>query len=382
MKTRVLQIVPDLVPYGLEKIVASLALLGDRKRFEMSVVSLYGDTPDSMGRDLSASGVKVFFLDKRRGFDPRMYPRLSRVFRDVRPHVIHSHNYVLRYTLPALLGVPIPAMVHTVHNVADRETDRLGIWLQQRAFRSIVCPVAIAGEVAASYERTYRLPSPVLIPNGIAVDDYSPDPERRERYRRELGYSPEELLFICLARFYPQKNHKTLLEAFAAGPGRLPNARLLLAGDGDLREAAEAQARSLGMGDKVRFLGRRGDVAALLGASDAFVLASLWEGNPLAVMEAMASGLPVVVTSVGGVPELVEHELSGILVPPGDAPALSAGMMRVAADQLLRRSYGARAAKRAKERFDHRVMVSAYERLYERLLSGESMRGADALAVA
>ena len=127
MKTRVLQIVPDLVPYGLEKIVASLALLGDRERFEMSVASLYGDTPEGMGQSLSAEGVKVFFLDKRRGFDPRMYPRLSQVFRAVRPHVIHSHNYVLRYTLPATLGVPIPAMVHTVHNVADRETDRVGV---------------------------------------------------------------------------------------------------------------------------------------------------------------------------------------------------------------------------------------------------------------
>ena len=382
MKTRVLQIVPDLVPYGLEKIVASLARLGDRERFEMSVASLYGDTPEGMGQELSAAGVKVFFLDKRRGFDPRMYPRLSQVFRAVRPHVIHSHNYVLRYTLPATLGVPIPAMVHTVHNVADRETDRVGVWLQQRAFRSLVCPVAIAGEVAASYQRLYRLPRPVLIPNGIAVEDYAPDPVRRQRYRRELGYSPEELLFICLARFYPQKNHKTLLEGFAAGPGRLPAARLLLAGDGDLREAAEAQARSLGIADKVRFLGRRDDVAALLGAADAFVLASLWEGNPLSVMEAMAAGLPVVVTSVGGVPELVEHERSGILVPPGDAQALSAGMMRLAADSFLRQSYGASAAKRAKERFDHRVMVRAYERLYEQLLFGESMRGADAVAVA
>jgi glycosyltransferase involved in cell wall biosynthesis len=298
-----------------------------------------------------------------------MFHRLFRVMREVRPDVVHTHNYVLRYVLPpALLHNP-PLMVHTIHNVAHLEVDRLGTWLQNFAFGRGVHPVVIAEECALSYERVYKSPRPSLIRNGIDISRYSAATVSRDEWRASHGFSSEDLLFLCVARFYLQKNHKMLIEAFASGPARIPNANLVLAGEGSLRGDIERQARDLGIAAKVHFLGRREDVPEVLAACDVFALASLWEGNPLSVMEAMAAGLPAVVTAVGGVPELVASEKQGIVVPPGDSLALSSALMRLATDPAMRRAMGLAAAKRAQAEFDDRNMVEAYESLYDELLS-------------
>ncbi len=356
---RVLHVVPNLVPYGLQRMVAILAARADRSRFEISIVSLYDEEPGSLAAQLQSEGVRVFHLGKRRGLDVRMFGRIAKVLRQVRPDIIHTHNYVLRYTLPATLAFRTRLAVHTIHNVADHEVDGLGVWLQRHAFRGAVHPVVIAESAAESFERVYRMPRPALILNGIEVARYS-----RPRAPRENG----DVRFVCVARFFPQKNHRDLLAAFAAGPARMPHCRLWLAGDGYLRPELEQQARELGIAAQVEFLGRREDVAGLLAECDVFVLASLWEGNPLSVMEAMAAGLPVVVTAAGGVPELVESETHGMVVAPGDVPALAEAMLRVARDPALRQAMGDAGAAHARARFDYGRMVEDYEALYEQLM--------------
>jgi glycosyltransferase involved in cell wall biosynthesis len=133
-------------------------------------------------------------------------------------------------------------------------------------------------------------------------------------------------------------------------------------------------AARLNIGDRVFFLGRREDVPALLGAADVFALASLWEGNPLSLMEAMAAGLPVIATTVGGVPELVQHGWHGLLCPPGDIQTLTSALLEIAQDAAARRKMGFAARQRAHERFDQRAMIRAYEDLYEKLLSADVRR--------
>jgi glycosyltransferase involved in cell wall biosynthesis len=365
---RVLHVLPDLVPYGAERVVATLASLRSRDRFEVSIASLYAEVPGTLAEPLRSEGVPIFHLGKRRGFDPRMFHRLFRVMRDFRPDVIHTHNYVLRYVLPpALLHNP-PLMVHTIHNVAHLEVDRLGMWLQSRAFSHGVHPVVIAEAAAESFERVYQTPRPPLIRNGIDIARYSAAVASRNAWRARHGFSSEDLLFLCVARFYVQKNHKTLIDAFASGPAKISHAKLLLAGDGQLRSAIERQANDLGIAHKVHFLGRCDDIPEVLAACDIFALASLWEGNPLSVMEAMAAGLPPVVTHVGGVPELVATEKQGIVVAPGDPQALSSALMRLATNPAMRQAMGTAAAKRAQAEFDDRNMVEAYESLYDELL--------------
>ena len=367
-KTRVLHILPDLMPYGLEKMVASLVLLADRNRFEPAVVSLYGRQEGSLAKAIEEAGVRVFHLDKRRGLDLRMFPRLREVCAEFRPDVLHTHNYVLRYTLPVAAWTRPGAQVHTIHNVADQEVDRLGMWLQNKAFhRGAVVPVAIAGEVAASMERVYGIRHPELIPNGIPVRAFADQPGQREAWRAREGFAPDDLLIACVARFFPQKNHHTLLIAFAQLQDT--NAKLLLAGDGYLESEVRAQAEQLGIADRVHFLGRRDDVAAILASSDIVALASLWEGNPLSVMEAMAAGRACAMTAVGAIPELIEDGRSGLIAPAGNAKALADAMRRLAEDASLRDRMGKAARQRAVRKFDHQVMVDAYQDLYLRALA-------------
>jgi glycosyltransferase involved in cell wall biosynthesis len=148
----------------------------------------------------------------------------------------------------------------------------------------------------------------------------------------------------------------------------VPNACLLLVGEGPLREELEARAADLGIAGRVRFMGFRDDVPRILGALDCFALPSLSEGLSIATIEAMAAGLPVVVTASGGPRDLVEHGGTGLVVPPGDASALSAAIAAIRGDPDLARRLGA-AARRKAEAFDVRSMVQKYERLYREVLS-------------
>lgn len=372
---RVLHVVPDLVPYGLENMVASLLRSLDRARFQTGVVSLYAEPPGGLEDSLREAGVRLYHLGKRRGLDPRMYPRMMRVLREFRPDILHTHNYVLRYTWPVAAALRVPGMVHTIHNVADREVDRTGLWLQKLAFRMGVKAVTIADEVSASFRRVYGFPEAALIPNSIPVRQYSAPAVSRAEWRARNGVPADEFVYLSVARFWPQKDHQTLLQAFAKGPGRGGGARLLLAGEGVLREATEDLAKRLGMAAQVTFLGQRADIAEALGAADVFVLSSRWEGNPLSVMEAMSAGRAVLATGVGALPELVRHGLDGLLVAPGDAAAMADAMCLLQAQPAMLRKMGNSGRERALERFDLPAMVQAYTQLYEQF-SGHGHAGA------
>jgi glycosyltransferase involved in cell wall biosynthesis len=299
--------------------------------------------------------------------------KLNALFKKYRPTIVHTHLGGIVYAFVLTMKYRTPVRVHTLHSVAAHE---MGMGPSRRvrllAFRFRVgsfVPVAIAEEVARTFETLYNYPNPILIPNGVSIDAFSPDREVRQRVRRELEVEPQTLVFVHVGRFAAVKNHEMLVAAFAQLVGQQPlPTELWLVGDGELREAVQHQVRALGIESRVRFLGVRSDIPDLLRAADVFVFPSRWEGNPLSVMEAMAAGLPVVATAVGGVPELVEDGASGILVPNEDLHGLVAAMQRMAQNPDLREQMGHAARCRAVERFDIRQTVRAYEALYEELL--------------
>lgn len=357
MSIRVLEVVPTLKRAGAENVVAALARALDRGRFELGVVSLYERFPQGLALD-----VPVWYLGKRRGLDMRMVPRLAAVMREFRPEVVHTHSYVLRYTLPAGWIAGPRAMVHTVHNMAEREADRLGRFIQGWAFRRGVMAVAIGAEVARSFRAAYGRNPARTIPNGVDTAAFQ-RPEARAAWRIAEGFGADEVLIASVGRLDPQKNPLALIEAFA----QVPVGRLAMAGEGSLMEAAREKAERLGVEERVRFLGVRADVAEMLSACDIFALASDWEGSPLAVLEAMAAGLPVVATAVGGVPELVEDGVTGILAPPGDVQALASALEALVGDPQRRREMGQAARERSK-RFEVSAMVEAYAALFEEMV--------------
>lgn len=367
--TRVMHILPRLGNGGAEWMATNLMRTLDGAEFEAAAISLYDPLGTKLDGILDQAAIPVWYLGKRRGFDPRMFVRVGRAMRDFRPEVVHTHSYVLRYALPHLSRWRYLAMVHTVHTLAEKEVGRSGRLVHRVAFRRGVVPVVIAHEAAESFQRVYGRRGSPLIPNGIPVDEFRQPLVNRERWREVEGFSTADVIFVCVAQLRPEKNPALLLEAFARGPAYDPRARLLFVGVGSLSEDLKRRIKALGMEEKVRLLGRRSDVADILNAADAFVLASAYEGNPLSVMEAMATGKPVVCTAVGGVPELVEDGECGLLVPPGEAEALAGAMNRLLKSPALRASLGASAAARAVERFDVRAMTTAYEDLYRRTIA-------------
>ena len=348
--------------------VVNLLTTMNLKRFEVCVVSLYGSREDDLRQDLESAGIPVVFLDKRPGIDLRMIPRVDRVIREFHPDVVHTHLSVLRYCLPSILVRRVPAAVHTVHNVVEKEVDRPGRLVHFVAFRVGVKPVAIAEVVAQGLSKVYGVSDVPLIPNGVPVGVVrSLKEEDRRAWRRREGFAAEDVLFTCVARLSPQKNPVLLLEAFALAATGNPHARLVFAGSGELRPELERITQDLGICSQVRFLGLRRDVPEVLNASDVFVLSSDWEGNPLTVMEAMAAGKPVICTAVGGVPEIVEHGTTGLLVPAGDVSAFAEALTRLLTDVQLREALGSK-AREVSDRFDVTRMTDAYERLYEAVL--------------
>lgn len=361
MRLRVLEVLPTLKRAGAERMAVALARRLDRSRFETAVVSLYDAFPDDLEPELQEAGIRLWRLGKRRGLDLRMCSRLAAVYREFSPAIVHTHSYVLRYALPAALAAPAGRMVHTVHNLAPKEVDAAGRLIHRFAFRRRVVPVAVSAEVGRSFRRLYGFEPAAVIPNGIDVGSVR-RPEARRRWRRENGFAEDDILVVSVARLDPQKNPLGLMEAFLRALGADGRCHLLMVGDGSLRREAEGFAA----GGRVHFLGVRAEVAEILSASDIFALASHWEGSPVAVMEAMAAGLPVAATAVGGVPELVAHGETGLLVPPGEPEALARALAELARNEERRRRLGAAAQARA-EAFSVDRMVEAYGRLFERL---------------
>lgn len=358
MTIRLLEVVPSLRRAGAEHVAAALAGALPRGRFTCAVVSLYDASPDGLERELEQAGVPVHHLGKRRGPDPRMWARLRRVIQGFAPTVIHTHSYVLRYVLPV---AGTARLVHTLHNLAGRDPDRLTAILNGLAFQRGAVPVAVSEAVARAFVELYGMTRPEVIPNGIDLARFDL-PDARRRWRAAHGFGEDDFLVVSAARLEPQKDPETLIRAFA----RLDGGYLLIAGGGSLSRAAQECARRCGVERRVRFLGVRRDVPEMLAASDLFALASRWEGSPVSVIEAMAAGLPVVATAVGGVPELVRHGECGLLAPPASDVELGEALRRLASDAGLRREFGAAARSRAAA-YGAGAMAERYARLFERL---------------
>ena len=358
-----------LSPGGAERVAVHIVSGLNRQRFEPLVISFADRANCDLDHLLDQAGVEVRYLGKRAGFDYRVYRRLDSVLRKCQPDVIHTHLQVLRYALPSMLLLRRVSFVHTVHNLAEREIEPQARLIHRCAFHHGVVPIAVADEVAVSLQRLYGIPVCRVIPNCIPTGLYAHPRTPRDEWRAREGFHPDDILFVCVARFAPQKNHALLLKAFAQGPASNRQAHLVLVGEGALRARLEEQARSLGLSGQVHFLGLRSDIPDVLGAMDVFALSSDYEGNPLSILEAMASGLPIVSTAVGGVPQLFESGREGLLVKPGDLEGFTGTMNTLLDNRSVRKSLGMAAARRAKRNFDVSTMVREYQEVYEHLVA-------------
>jgi len=300
--------------------------------------------------------------------------RLARLFRRERPHVVHVHNFFSHVRAAAAAKwARVPVLVHTKHG-AQYPT----VWGSRRlagaAYRLSDVLVAISEDVRQGLMRTYRFaPGKVrLVVNGIDTERFgSVSKELVPGGRRVLGIEGRPLIgTVC--RLSPEKGVPTLLEAFARLAPSMPDARLLIVGDGAERAACQTRAQELGVGDRTHFLGMRDDVAAIYPLLDIYVQPSYTEGISLTILEACACGLPVIATAVGGNPEIVAEGRSGRLVPPGNAQALANAIQDTWADNGAAFAMGQAARRRVVESFSLERMVSDYVDLYWQVYSGKA----------
>jgi len=265
-------------------------------------------------------------------------------------------------------------VLHTAHGWAfHRPKAGLGSsasWVIERGAAALcdAIPVVSQGTYDAAVHSRLGPPDKfVVIRDPIELDRYRRDEEARARVRGEFGFEPQHFVFGFLSRLSVPKRPEMVVRAFARVAARHPDARLLLVGDGALRASTEAAIAETGTGALVRLAGLRRDVPAMLSAFDAFVLVSDWEGLPMVLPQALAAGLPIVCSAVGGTPDLVDEGVNGYLVPQGDLETLVDRMDRLAADpaaaRVLGQSGGARLAP-----FDADQVARALEAIYEKLV--------------
>ena len=294
-------------------------------------------------------------------------PAFARLLRRHRPDVFHAHMsspVACKWGLAAALLARVPAVLGTVQVGAYEPPNRSAYW----QLRALACGVdrylAVSREIAAELVERLGWPAGKVEVAYNAVDVERVAVAAPPGLREQLGGSETRPLVLTPARLDAQKGHETLLEAIA----EVPEALFLLAGEGPKRAELEGRSAQLGVGDRVRFLGRREDVPQLLAACDVFALPSLYEGSSLAVLEAMAAGIPVVSSAIGGTEELIEDGRSGFLVPPGDASALAAALRRLLGDKELRRDLAARARERVDQGLTRPQMAERVTCVYSDLL--------------
>jgi glycosyltransferase involved in cell wall biosynthesis len=292
--------------------------------------------------------------------EPHRVDALVRELRRGRPDVFHAHlswPLAARPALAAAIAARVPAVVATFHLFPPGPLGRTAALQGRLLSRGVGRAIAVSDGVAQSLVRVLRWPEKRIevIRNGVVLERF-----RRERGARSTG----EFVFLTVARLDRQKGIDVLLRAAALVAG----VRFSIAGAGEERETLERQADALGVGDRVTFLGRRDDVPALLGASDAFVLPSRFEGTPLALLEAMAAGKPIVASAIPGIDEVVADGATALLAPPDDPEALARALRRIVAEPQLRDSLAAAARARAEREFSAARGTQRVTAVYEDLL--------------
>jgi glycosyltransferase involved in cell wall biosynthesis len=317
----------------------------------------------------------------RGGWDATALLRLIRFCRRWQPDVVHTQlsraDWIGR-PLAWALGVPVISTIHNVHSrMYDAEFAPLAAsfgracdrWSAKFATRFVAVSSGVQRDLEMEGVPADRI---VLIHNGLNVDR-RPPAEPRDIVRRAWNAAPDDIVFGTVALFKAQKGLSFLVEAARMASAANPRLRFVHMGHGPLRDEITRQVRAAGLSDRFRLLNRVPDPMPLLSGLDVFVLPSIWEGLPVALLEAMAAGLPAVGTAVSGIEDVIEHQRSGLLVPPADAGALADAMLRLAADDGLRCRLAEGAIARS-ARFAPDIASSEYRRVTLQIV--ESHRGA------
>jgi glycosyltransferase involved in cell wall biosynthesis len=364
---RVLWLTKGLGPGGAEQLLVTSARRRNRQRLAVRVVYLL-PYKSHLVEDLEAEGVRVTCLGFPNVLDARWLVALRRSLVDDPVDVVHAHNPVMavaaRVVARSLPRRVRPRLVVTDHNVWYSYMP-VSRWADGVTSRLDDARLTVSEAVRDSLPRSIRRRSEVVL-QGIEVEQIRAQRAERAAVREELGIDADALVVGTVANLRAQKAYPELLDAAVLVGERLPDVRFVAVGQGPLEAEIRALHARMGLGDRFLILGHRPDAIRIMAACDVFVLASHYEGLGVAVMEALALGLPVVATAVGGVPEVVEHGREGLLVPPGQPPALASALVSLLTD-AERRAHMAEAAEQRGAGLSIDEAVRRTERVYHQL---------------
>ncbi len=386
-RPRVVHLITRLELGGAQQNTLFCAEHHDRARFSVGLWAGEGGILDAKARAIAGADVRllpwlVHPIAPAR--DTFAVLRLASMLRDV--DLLHTHSSkagILGRAAARLAGSP--AVVHTVHgwsfnDVQRKATRRLYVTAERAAARAtdrIVC-VSRSDREKGLACGIGRLSQYRIVRSGIEPSRYAAPPGARERLRVAMGFAPGDVVVGSIANFKPQKGPLDFVEAARQAHVRDPRLRFFIAGDGELRRSVERALARAGLGELFRLLGWRDDIPDLLAAMDIFLLTSLFEGLPRAVLQAMAGSVAVIATDTGGVAEIVVDGETGFLVPPAAPGAAADALVRLAADGATRRRFAAAARSRLGAEFDIHRMVRDLEDLYDEVLGARSPEAAHA----
>ena len=363
-RIRVVQVLATGSNGGAQEHLYSLLTRMDHERYDVSVVAL---SPGSAVRKLQRAGISVLVIDEPD--DAICVGALAAHLADLRPDVVHAHMFraetVATRAVLALveIGHRRPYLVSTVHSSRVRHEADRDILRDLTPHMDRLIAVSKAIETKIRDEGRDTVPVQ-LIYNGVDLERYDHQ-EACCTLPEEYGMEPGSQIVGVVARLEPEKGHPTLVEAWPKVLRAVPDSYLLIVGEGSRRDVLEAQARELRIAHRVVFTGRRDDVPAVTAALDVAVLPSYREAQGLTILEAMALSRPVVASDVGGIPEMIEDGKTGLLVPPHDADALAAAIVRLLTNHPLADTLGRAGHDMVHDRFCIELMVGATQSIYD-----------------
>lgn len=367
-KIKLIHIIPSLETGGMENGIVNVVNRLDTKIFSPMICCLRKE--GNMSRRLN-SNVQVKCLHGKEGFDYSSPLKMARLFVNEKADIVHTHGWgggLLAGTIGAkLAGVPI--VINSEHGFWRVDKKRR-IYAQKILSYFTDQITTVSEDLRNKINKCFGIPLNriVSISNGVDAEKFRPSVLSREIYKKKLNMRADEYVIGTVGRLVPVKDHPTLLKAAASLINKKISIKLILVGDGPVKSELIQLIDALKIGSCVSFLGERADIPELLNAMDLFVLPSVTEGMSNTLLEAMACGIPVIATDVGGNPEIIRDGINGFLIPPRNSDVLSETIEKMYSDKRMARQMGIMSRKIVEKKFSLTNMVKNYQDMYIRCL--------------
>lgn len=362
-KIKVMHLTRSLNVGGLEKLVALFAKRIDPEIFDVSVCCIL--RKGFFAEELESQGIKIFLVNENveKNHSRFLFFKLSKILKQEQPDILHTHNThpLMDGTIAGLMA-KTPVIIHTDH--ARAFPDKLKYMIAENVLSRFINKMVAVSEFSKQQLVDFEKINPdkiTVIPNGVNFESKQYDVKE---IRKEFGVDNYEIVIGTVSRLTEQKGTKYLIEAMPKVIEAIPGIVLMVVGDGVCREDLEQQVKQLGIENNVKFYGYQKAVDKYIQSMDFLVSSSIWEGMPLGILEVMQCGKPIVATTVGGVPEVVEHGKTGLLVESKQPEQLADAIVEMANKEGFIESAGLASIQRYKENFTEEIMLKRYEELY------------------